>query len=125
MSQKATGPSDASSLQARTKLLRPVLTSGGSARGPHRQEIDEEGGGAAMGDGSRCAGLASQPGKGLRSLVYATGKRLGMERRACELVVYAAELCQGNVHAIPVWFAVIGDTIYAPKSSHGARAERG
>lgn len=75
-----------------------------------------------MGDGGRCAGLASQAGKGLRSLVHATGKRLGLERRACELVVYGAKLCQGNVHAIPVWFAVIGDTIYAPKSSHGACA---
>ena len=53
---------------------------------------------------------------------WATQRSLGMQRRACEVVVYAAELCQGNLHAIPVWFAAMGDTIYAPKSSHGARA---
>ncbi len=102
-----------------------IEAGGGSARGPHRQEIDEEGGGAAMGDGSRCAGLASQPGEGLRPFGYGLDKGLGMQRRTCEFVVYAAEVCQRNVHASPVWFTVIGDTIYALKSSHGARAECG
>lgn len=102
-----------------------IEAGGGGTSGPNREKIDEEGGGAAMGDGGRCAGLASQPGEGLRSLVYAIGKRLGLERRACKPVVYGAEFCQGNVHAILVWFAVIGDTIYAPKSSHSACAECG